>query len=237
MAAIMSSLVYCLILISCLISPSMSGKLRSKINFKDIGNDVDTVAARLETRAWKWSDLAMRKKNKDSHDDSDSGGNEAALRLGMKLCHPYLSVVKVEEPGDRDQFYWPSFVELHRCAGGCFVSPEAQHCKVTQQESVALLVKDVRLNIVNEKIVVMSNHTSCSCACVEKVCNERQKFNKALCRCECIVENVDCENQVNKTWNEQSCQCECKFAGELCSKGEKWSEDSCNCEPNESVSV
>lgn len=41
----------------------------------------------------------------------------------MKLCHPYLSVVKVEEPGDRDQFYWPSFVELHRCAGGCFVSP------------------------------------------------------------------------------------------------------------------
>ena len=41
----------------------------------------------------------------------------------MRGCLPYLSVVKVEEPGDWNPFYWPSFVELHRCAGGCFVSP------------------------------------------------------------------------------------------------------------------
>ena len=101
---------------------------------------------------------------------------------------------------------------------------------------MALLVRDVRRNIVN-KTIVMSNHTSCSCACVEKKCNEKQMFSKARCRCECIGNVSDCENQLHKTWNEQSCQCECEIAGGFCPKGEKWNEDSCKCEPNESVSV
>ena len=47
--------------------------------------------------------------------------NTEVVTLAEKLCQPYPSIVKVEEPGIQGRFYWPSFVELHRCVGGCFV--------------------------------------------------------------------------------------------------------------------
>ena len=42
-----------------------------------------------------------------------------ALELPMQHCRPYPTIVKVEKAGDQGRVYWPSFVELHRCAGGC----------------------------------------------------------------------------------------------------------------------
>ena len=41
----------------------------------------------------------------------------------MQLCRPYPTLVQVTEPGDWAVFTFPTFVELHRCAGGCFLPP------------------------------------------------------------------------------------------------------------------
>lgn len=49
--------------------------------------------------------------------------NKEVLSLEMKYCKPYPTTVQVPESGNWGQFFLPSFVELHRCAGGCSISP------------------------------------------------------------------------------------------------------------------
>ena len=57
-------------------------------------------------------------------------------------------------------------------------------------------------------------HKSCKCHCLldEKVCNNKQKWNKDKCRCECL-EIKDCENR--SFWNVVNCRCEFKKAAKL----------------------
>ena len=57
-------------------------------------------------------------------------------------------------------------------------------------------------------------HKSCKCTCLldEKVCNNKQKWNKEKCRCECL-EIKKCEN--NSFWNVVNCRCEFKKAAAL----------------------
>ena len=45
------------------------------------------------------------------------------VTLEMKFCQPYPTIVQVTEPDEWANFYLPSFVELHRCLGGCMLHP------------------------------------------------------------------------------------------------------------------
>ena len=56
---------------------------------------------------------------------------------------------------------------------------------------------------------IVSFHKSCKCGCLldEKVCNNKQKWNKNKCRWECLkIEN--CNNCFS--WNVFNCRCESK---------------------------
>ena len=57
-------------------------------------------------------------------------------------------------------------------------------------------------------------HKSCKCGCLldEKVCNNKQKWNKNKCRCECL-EIKECEN--GSFWNVVNCRCEFKKAAKI----------------------
>ena len=61
-------------------------------------------------------------------------------------------------------------------------------------------------------------HESCKCICRLDpiVCNNKQKWNKDKCRCECLV-NKKC---VNKFWDPNSCKCEYR-AAQLTQKSEE----------------
>ena len=50
-------------------------------------------------------------------------------------------------------------------------------------------------------------HKSCKCDCLldEKVCNNKQKWNKDKCRCECLGIK-DCD--INSSWIVVNCRCE-----------------------------
>ena len=60
----------------------------------------------------------------------------------------------------------------------------------------------------------VSFHKSCKCSCLldEKFCNNKQKWNKEKCRCECL-EIKECGN--NSFWNFVNCRCELKKAAKL----------------------
>ena len=57
-------------------------------------------------------------------------------------------------------------------------------------------------------------HESCKCNCLldEKVCNNKQRWNKDKCRCECL-EIKECES--GSFWNVAKCRCEFKKAAAL----------------------
>ena len=60
----------------------------------------------------------------------------------------------------------------------------------------------------------VSFHKSCKCGCLldKKVCNNKQKWNKNKCRCECL-EIKDCN--VGFSWNVVNYRCEFKKAAKL----------------------
>ena len=55
----------------------------------------------------------------------------------------------------------------------------------------------------------MSFHESCKCGCLldEKVCNNKKRWNKEKCRCECLEVK---DRDVGFSWNVVNCSCELK---------------------------
>jgi len=146
----------------------------------------------------------------------------------MKYCKPYPTILQVPESGNWGNLYFPSFVELHRCAGGCSISPRIVYCAVTTEEKVAIAVKHGR----NSKLVAMTNHTACHCACVPKKCYHKQRFNADICDCVCIDNGESkCNEKAKKQWDRHLCQCECAVKSLECDSDKKWNNDSCTCEP------
>ena len=65
----------------------------------------------------------------------------------------------------------------------------------------------------------MSFHKSCKCGCLldEKVCNNKLKWNKNKCRCECLKIK---EYGNNYYWNFVNCRCELRKAAALIAEEE-----------------
>ena len=109
---------------------------------------------------------------------------------------------------------FPYKIRVNRCVGSCngknnlyfnFFSPE-----IVKNISVKVL------DLLSKKCVKknVSFHNSCKCGCLldEKVCNNKQKWNKEKCRCECL-EIEECES--GSFWNVVNCRCEFKKAAAL----------------------
>jgi len=153
--------------------------------------------------------------------------NKEVLSLEMKYCKPYPTTVQVPESGNWGQFFLPSFVELHRCAGGCSISPRIVYCALSTEEKITIAVKQGH----NTKQVAMSNHTACHCACLPKRCQSGQRFDADICNCVCIVNGESqCNEKANKRWDGHLCQCVCAIKSLDCNFDKTWNNDSCTCE-------
>lgn len=149
------------------------------------------------------------------------------LSLEMKYCMPYPTIVQVPESENWGNLYLPSFVELHRCAGGCSLSPGIVHCAISTEEKITIAVKHGH----SIKQVAMSNHTACHCACLPKKCHRKQRFDADLCECVCIYNGErECNEKTNKQWDRHSCQCVCSIKSLDCDFDKTWNNDSCTCE-------
>ena len=74
-------------------------------------------------------------------------------------------------------------------------------------------------------------HESCKCICRLNaiVCDNKQRWNKNKCRCECR-ESIDKETyDKGFTWNPSNCECECD---ESCNIGEYLHYTTCKCKKN-----
>ena len=97
-------------------------------------------------------------------------------------------------------------VKVNKCSGKCnnIRDPYARLC-------VPDFVKNINLKVFN--LVSWSNQTKPiqwdeTCKCERRlssiICNNKQKWNKDKCRCECLIY----KKCGNKFWNPNSCKCE-----------------------------
>ena len=102
--------------------------------------------------------------------------------------------------------FYPFSVKVNKCSGNCnnISDPYARLC-------VPNVVKNIYLKVFN--LMSWSNQTkqvkwqeSCKyeCRLNSIICNNKEKWNKNKCRCECLI-NKKCGNKV---WNPNSCKCE-----------------------------
>ena len=115
---------------------------------------------------------------------------------------------------DNDYMTFPYKIGVDRCVGSCndVDSPYYKVCLPDVVKNISVKVFDM-ISPRNE-LKNITFHKSCKCHCLldEKVCNNKQKWNKDKCRCECL-EIKDCENR--SFWNVVNCRCEFKKAAKL----------------------
>ena len=89
-------------------------------------------------------------------------------------------------------------------------------CNNVENPYLKVNISVTRFDLISRKNVLrnMSFHKSCKYGCLldEKVCNNKQKWNKNKCRCECF-EIKECGN--NYFWNLVNFKCEFKKAAAL----------------------
>ena len=123
---------------------------------------------------------------------------------------------------------FPYKIEIDKCVGRCN-NKDNPYFKVCIPDIVKNMSVKV-LDLISKKNVVknITFHKSCKCNCLldEKVCNNKQRWNKHKCRCECL-EIKECDN--NSFWNVVNCRCEFKKATKLIVKEE------CDVETNDII--
>ena len=142
------------------------------------------------------------------------------LVMSAVLASPYCLLLKNQECKvkkviiDNDYMTFPYKIKVDKCLGSCndVNNPYFKVCSPDSFKNISVKVFDLisRKNVLKNA----SFHESCKCGCLldEKICNNKQKWNKNKCRCECL-EIKECGN--NSFWNVVNCRSEFKKIAKL----------------------
>ena len=144
-----------------------------------------------------------------------------ALELPNENCKPRPSIIHL---GGRNELFYPGAISLNRCTGVC--RNETKYiirCIPSAEEEIQLQILNRISN--REEILVITNHTSCDCNCVNSGgnCYESQGWNNKTCQCTCD-HKIDCPTDY--LWNPALCYCECD---KICHKRLYLNTTSCSC--------
>ena len=106
---------------------------------------------------------------------------------------------------DNDYMTFPYKIEVDRCIGSCNSENNLSY-KICLPDSVKnVTVKS--LDMISQRLVFknISFHKSCKRGCLldEKVCNNLQKWNKNICRCECLIVK---KCKIGYSWKVNNCR-------------------------------
>ncbi len=132
--------------------------------------------------------------------------SEQAKSYPSRKCG--LTAIPIQVPYPTDGFSIPSFIELHRCLGGCpWHSPSLFHCVAQTSSDVLVSSYDVRSTPtneaqVNQKVTKLLNHTQCDCQCIvqEHHCNNAtETYDAKQCKCVCKDLTHTCDSTIKVT--------------------------------------
>ena len=145
--------------------------------------------------------------------------------MNNQECKTRPQVINVN--GDEPVFF-PFSIETSKCSGSCknINYPYAKIC-------VPDIVKKLNAKVFNlmsrtNKTKLIEWHETCKFECKfgENVCNNKQRWNKNKCRCECkeLIDKGVCDKGF--FWNPSNFECECDKA---CNTGEYLDYENCKC--------
>ena len=104
---------------------------------------------------------------------------------------------------------FPYDIKVNKCSGNCnnITNSYAKVCIPDIIKNVTVKMFDLMTLTNKTKQVIL--HESCKCICRLDpiVCNNKQRWNKYKCRCECLI-NKKCDDDF--VWNISNCECEYK---------------------------
>ena len=107
---------------------------------------------------------------------------------------------------DNDYITFPYKIKVDKCVGSCndIENPYFKVCMPDVVKNISVKSFD----LISRKSVLRSilYHQSCKYGCLldKKVCNNKQKWNKEKCRCECLIKE-NCPD--NSSFNVVNCNC------------------------------
>ena len=110
---------------------------------------------------------------------------------------------------NNDYMLYPFSIKVNKSSGSCnnISHPYSRVCVPNVIKNNAAKMFD--LMSWKNKTKKINWHESCKCVCRLDpiICNNKQKWNKDKCRCECLVDKK-CDNKF--VWNPNNCKCEYK---------------------------
>ena len=110
-----------------------------------------------------------------------------------------------------DCMTYPCSIKVNRCNGNCnnITNPYSRVCIPDIVKNNTLKISDLMSQQNKTKQIISRESCKCVCRLNPVVCNNKQKWNKDKCRCECLT-NKKCNN--SKFWNPINCECEYRKA-------------------------
>ena len=101
-------------------------------------------------------------------------------------------------------------IKVTRCNGNCnnIINPYSKVCVFDAVKNITLKVFDLMTLRTKTKQIIIHECYKCVCRLDPIVCNNKQKWNKNKCKCECLIN----KKFGNKFWNPNSCKCELRKA-------------------------
>ncbi|OQV18751.1 hypothetical protein BV898_07189 [Hypsibius exemplaris] len=139
-------------------------------------------------------------------------------------CLPRDTVVPMPKPKNITLVMWPECTVVKQC-GGCCGNNNLQ-CKPTRSSTINrkgmhLGYVNGRLQIVEQTVVSLTEHTECACQCRQNAsdCNTLQRYEPGNCRCVCLNQDMANNCGPNRVWDAERCECKCPNAGGTCPVG------------------
>ena len=118
---------------------------------------------------------------------------------------------------NNEYIFYPYSIKVNKCNGNCsnISNPYSTVCVLNVIKNMTLRVFD--LISWKNKTKKIKWHKSCKCECRLDpiICNNKQKWNKDKCSCECLV-NKKCDNKF--VWNPSNCKIEYKKSSSFISR-------------------
>ena len=135
---------------------------------------------------------------------------------------------EIVDINSNNPIFYPFSIKINKCSGNCnnINDPYARIC-------VPDIVKNLNVKVFNlmsrtNETKFIKWHESCKCICRLNaiVCNNKQRWNKNKCRCECkeLIDKGTFEKGF--IWNPSNCECECD---KFCAVGEYLDYSDCKC--------
>ena len=129
---------------------------------------------------------------------------------------------------NNETVFYPYSIKVNKCSGSCngISDPYAKLCVPDIIKNINVKVFNLMSRINETRHIIWHETCKCICRLTAIVCNNRQRWNKDKCRCEC-KESVDkgiCDKGF--IWNPSNYKCKCYKS---CGIGEHFDYKKCVC--------